>query len=73
MNKYDRMAAGTLPRGEYPATDMTICEWYAGMALQGLIARNNGEGSYTPKIIASVAFKIAEAMEEESDKLAGLS
>jgi hypothetical protein len=45
---------------------MTLREWYAGMALQGMLA--HGEPSGTPEEYASDAFDFADAMIEASKR-----
>lgn len=40
-------------------TGMTLRQWYAGMALQGLLADPNGPGK---AVIVKEAFEIADAM-----------
>lgn len=43
---------------------MTMREWFAGMAMQGLLA----DGCHDPKSVAQKAFEVADAMLAESEK-----
>ena len=43
-----------------PVGGLSIRDWFAGMALQGLLANN--ETSYTPKQNAEEAYSFADAM-----------
>ena len=47
-----------------PAEDMTLLDWFAGMALQGLLAMptSNVRGALTSTILASHAYEIAKDM-----------
>ena len=43
---------------------MTLRQWYAGQALQGMLSRLQADGSHECEAIAEMAFTIADAMLE---------
>ena len=62
------------PRPAFPSQyslGLTKLEWFAGMAMQGELARQGNDLEWTQADeLAKWSFKIAEAMIDESDKYA---
>jgi hypothetical protein len=48
------------PSGEYKG--ITLREWYAAFALQGIVGSTEGQGPRKAETIAKRAFEIADAM-----------
>ena len=49
-------------RLEFPLSGMTLRQWYAGMAMSGLLATNEYYRSEEFKTVAKMAFAQADAM-----------
>lgn len=58
------------PAGMYLHPGMTMLDWFAGMALQGLLAsENSDEPSYTNQSAARMAYLQAIEMVDRRDRL----
>lgn len=56
---------GTSPDGTWNQTwspGMTIRQWYAGMAMQGIIATHCGQPTPSDALVVKWAFEMADAM-----------
>ena len=51
-------------------TNLSKFEWFAGMALQGLISKYTINGPDDQKTLAAMAFELAEAMLNEQSRSA---
>ena len=52
-------------------TNLSKFEWFAGMALQGLISKYTINGPDDQKTLAAMAFELAEAMLNEQSRIEG--
>jgi hypothetical protein len=47
---------------QYGANGMTLRDWFAGQALQGLLACGEAHDEHTDSVTAGAAYKMADAM-----------
>ena len=73
MSRNDGGPAYPVVRGKHDVLSrgMTLLDWFAGMALQGLISVPE-DGAIHPPTDAKTAFELADAMIKERDRAEGV-